>query len=132
VCYKIASNFAPSKERLFSIFPFVCKNLHSSSQWVPINNPIFYEGITQDGNRKHFSCHQGGESEEVKKKRGVGGGENIVVSEGFQSTCDYGDQKPFGRHSHVATKFNRHLTTSIKFTCHWTMDMYFNCHKWIC
>jgi hypothetical protein len=54
VCYKIESNFAPNKQGLFSIFPFVPNMFHSSSQWVPISYPIF---LWKDGNWKGFSCH---------------------------------------------------------------------------
>jgi hypothetical protein len=44
MCYKNVSNFAPNKERLFSIFPNMS---HSSSQWVPIymhNFGLVYQG----------------------------------------------------------------------------------------
>jgi len=44
VCYKISSNFAPNKEELFFIFPFVSNMFHSSCQWVPIGNPIILWG----------------------------------------------------------------------------------------
>jgi hypothetical protein len=62
---------------LFFIFPFVPDMFHLSSQWVPINNPIFNEGITQDGNRKDFG-HQWGV--------GWGGVKNIMVIENLSIT----------------------------------------------
>ncbi len=58
ILYKIVSNFAPNKEGLCSIFPFIPNVFHSSSQWVPMNNPSFLnEKITQHGNQKGFSHH---------------------------------------------------------------------------
>ncbi len=48
MCYKIASNFIPNKEKLFPIFSFVPNMFHSNSQWIPINIPFLNEGIMQD------------------------------------------------------------------------------------
>jgi hypothetical protein len=55
----------------------------------PLITPFFNEGITQDGDRKGFNCHEG-DITEKGKKTGGGGGER-----------HYGNQKVFSRHTHV-------------------------------
>jgi hypothetical protein len=82
VCYKIASNFAPNKKRLFFIFPFVPNMFHSSSQWVPLITPFFYERFTQDSDQKGFNHHfgGGGGSEEGEENVGWGEGKDIVAT----------------------------------------------------
>ncbi len=121
-------------------FPFVPNMFHSSFQWVPINNPILYEGITQDGDQKGFNCHQGGKW--IKGiKWGVGGRVKTMWRsktfwsphgwqlKNFQSLQGHSDWiflvtkttlqlKVFYHHSGVATKLNCHSTTLTKFDRH--------------
>jgi hypothetical protein len=57
VCYKIASNFAPNKEGLFLFFHLFPTCSIQIPNGFPLVMPFFYEGITQDGDRKGFGCH---------------------------------------------------------------------------
>lgn len=68
-----------------------------------------------------------------KKQGGLGGGEKHCGDKKvFLSPRNYGNQKPFSRHSHMVNEFTHHPTTLIKFNHHQIMAMYFGHHRWIC
>ncbi len=139
--------------KIVSIFPFVPNMFHSSSQWVPISNPIFWWGDCTRWQLKGFqSPKRGRRWKRGKKTRGGGrerhcgnwkafGCHTNVVIKTFQSPRYYGDQKPFSRHVTMATKslsittcgwqliiFNLHTLVAIKnlsiSTCMWQLKGY--------
>jgi len=83
----------------------------------PLITPFFYVGTTQDGNWKHFGCHQRGENEEGKKTKGVGGGERHC-----------GDHNVFDCHTIMVTK-NLSVTT-IAIQQHWLNSVAIG--QWLC
>ncbi len=87
MCYKIASNFTPNKEGLFSIFHLFATCSIQVPNGFPSVTPFFNERITQEGEWKRFQLPLGGGSEEGKTNGGMGGGERHC-----------GDWKVFSHH----------------------------------
>jgi hypothetical protein len=95
MCYKIASNFSPSKERLFFIFHLFATCFIQIPNGFPSITPFLNDKIIEDGDQTFL----GGESEEGKKTRGGGRGKTLWQLKGFWSPLAYGDRKKFDHHA---------------------------------